>query len=153
VRRNVDPGSFVQNATTGASEVLIAIARTDLLTVTAAFPDNAAPLIAEDTPVEVVLDDFPDAAITARVSRFSPSIRNNDRTMRVEVDRFNGTPAEHQRFAAHTVAVALAPLADGGPLAAAASAAWSQSTLWGQRKSASDSLPPPALTGTASPRR
>jgi len=39
VKRMVDPCSFVQNATTGASDLLISVSRVDLVTVSAKFPD------------------------------------------------------------------------------------------------------------------
>src|SRR5438128_5099099 len=39
VRREVDLGTFVQNATTGASDPLLSIARTDIVTVAAKLPD------------------------------------------------------------------------------------------------------------------
>ncbi len=92
VRRNVDPGSFVQNATTGASETLVSIARIDLLTVVAQFPDNAAPYIVQGTPAVIQISDVSGAAIFSKVTRLSPTIQNSDRTMRVEIDLFNGGP-------------------------------------------------------------
>lgn len=100
VRRTVDPGSFVQNATTGASEVLISLARVDLVTVAARFPDAVAPLVAPNTPAVVQIDDLPGLTVPAVVTRFAPSVQNADRTMRVEVDLFNGDDAEYQRLSA-----------------------------------------------------
>lgn len=100
VRRTVDPGSFVQNATTGTSEALISLARVDLVTVAARFPDAYAPLVSADTPAEVRVDGLPGVTIPAVVSRFAPSVQNADRTMRVEVDLFNGDDAGYQRMAA-----------------------------------------------------
>ncbi|MCU0702947.1 MAG: efflux RND transporter periplasmic adaptor subunit [Fimbriiglobus sp.] len=97
VRRTVDPGSFVQNATTGMSEPLISLARVDLVTVAARFPDAYAPLVMADTPAIVQVDDLPGLTITAKVTRFAPSVQNADRTMRVEVDLFNGDEAEFRR--------------------------------------------------------
>lgn len=96
VRRAVDPGSFVQNATTGASETLISIARMDIVTVTAKFPDSVAPSIAVGTPATVQIDDLPDVTIAARVTRFAPSVQNADHTMRVEIDLFNGSEEEYR---------------------------------------------------------
>jgi HlyD family secretion protein len=100
VRRTVDPGSFVQNATTGSSEVLISLARVDLVTVAARFPDAYAPLVSADTPAEVRVDGLPGVTIGATVTRFAPSVQNADRTMRVEVDLFNGEDADYQRMTA-----------------------------------------------------
>lgn len=95
VKRNVDPGSFVQNATSGMSEPLVSISRVDLVTVSSRFPDSAAPYLAVGTPAVVHVDDLPGVTIPAKVTRFSPSIQNSDRTMRVEVDLFNGSETEY----------------------------------------------------------
>lgn len=155
VDRKVDPGSFVQNATTGRSDVLISVARSDLLTVSAFFPDNAAPFIEEGTPALIELDDFPDAAISAHVSRCPCAIRNSDRTMQVEVDLYNGTRREFDRLAQRTVTAALTPLSASCPLGIGGITYLSQDVLWGQRKSTADQLPPPVLTETPgrTPRR
>lgn len=98
VRRTVDPGSFVQNATTGTSEPLISIAKVDLVTVSAKFPDAVAPSIAEKMPALVTVNDMPGVSIPATVTRFAPSVQNADRTMRVEVDLFNGSEEEYLRL-------------------------------------------------------
>lgn len=100
VRRTVDPGSFVQNATTGNSEALISLARVDVVTVAARFPDAYASLVAPDTPAEVRVDGLPGVTIPAVVTRYAPSVQNADRTMRVEVDLFNGDDAGYQRITA-----------------------------------------------------
>lgn len=84
--RNVDPGSFVQNATTGQSEVLISVARTDMVTIVARIPDNAAPFITRETEMSFDITELPGVTVAGHVTRFSPSIQNKDRTMRVEVD-------------------------------------------------------------------
>lgn len=96
VRRNVDPGSFVQNATTGSSETLIAVARLDLVTVSAKFPDNVAALVNEKTMASIQFADLPGLNVTSKITRFSPTVLNADRTMRVEIDLFNGTESEYQ---------------------------------------------------------
>src|SRR5262249_53955109 len=144
-RRAVGPGSFVQNASTGQSETLICVARTDLVTVFANFPDNAAPFIRAGLPATIELDDMPDVAISARVTRFSPAIRSSDRTMRVEVDLFNGDADEYAPFAARTVSANLAPLTATCPLAAMALTATGRESLPGARKSPRDPLPSPAF--------
>lgn len=97
VRRWVDLGSFVPNATTGVSEPLISVSRVDLVTVIAKFTDDAAPFISKDTPCVVQIDDLPGVTIGCKVTRFSPSIQDTDRTVRVEVDLFNGDEAEYER--------------------------------------------------------
>jgi multidrug resistance efflux pump len=98
VRRTVDPGSFVQNATTGASEALISLARVDIVTVSAKFPDTVAPSIGVTTAAVVQIDDLPGVTIPAAISRYAPSVQNADHTMRVEVDLFNGDEDEYQRI-------------------------------------------------------
>lgn len=98
VRRNVDPGSFIQNATTGTSESLISISRIDLVTVAAQFPDNCAPYLAADVTAVIKVSDIPGLTVTTRISRFSPNIQPTDRTVRVEIDLFNGGPREFREF-------------------------------------------------------
>jgi multidrug resistance efflux pump len=147
VRRDVDPGSFVQNATTGHSEPLISIARTDLVTVSAKFPDNVAMFIQQFTPATIELDDLPNAAITAWVTRYSPSIRNSDRTMSVEIDLFNGTQLEFERFAARSVSAALTPLGGGSSLGVIAAQSVAQEFLSTSRKGANDGMPAAAFSG------
>jgi multidrug efflux pump subunit AcrA (membrane-fusion protein) len=98
VRRTVDPGSFVQNATTGTSESLISIAKVDIVTISAKFPDTVAPSIHEQVPAVVEIDDLPGLTISAKVSRFAPTVQNADRTMRVEIDLFNGSEDEYQQL-------------------------------------------------------
>jgi len=99
VRRTVDPGSFVQNATTGTSEALISVAKVDVVSVTAKFPDAIAPSVALDTPAIVTIDDLPGVSIAAAVTRFAPTVQNADRTMRVEIDLFNGDDEEFRHLA------------------------------------------------------
>ena len=99
VRRAVDPGSFVQNATTGTSDALLSIAKVDVVTVVAKFPDSVAPSIDLKTAAIVTVDDLPGVSIPAVVTRFAPTVQNADRTMRVEVDLFNGDEGEYRRLA------------------------------------------------------
>jgi multidrug resistance efflux pump len=143
--RRVDPGSFVQNASTGQSETLISVGRTDLVTVVADFPDNAAPFIRDGIPATIELDDLPDVAITGKVTRHSPAVRASDRTMRVEVDLFNGNPDEFAPFAAKALSANLAPLIAPCPLAAVGLAAAGHESLPGPRKGPRDPIPPPAF--------
>jgi len=99
VRRTVDPGSFVQNATTGTSEALISVAKVDVVSVTAKFPDAIAPSVDLNTPAIVTIDDLPGVSIAAAVTRFAPTVQNADRTMRVEIDLFNGDDEEFRHLA------------------------------------------------------
>jgi multidrug resistance efflux pump len=98
-RRKVDPGSFVQNATTHP-DGLLTIARTDLVTVYMKVPDTYAPLVRPDSEAIIQMSSLPGMVIHARVTRFSPSLETpeHDRTMRVEVDLFNGPTANYPAF-------------------------------------------------------
>jgi multidrug resistance efflux pump len=116
VARNVVEGSFVQNASTGQTEPMITLARTDIVTVVMKVPDNFAPYVGRDTEAEMEFDDLPGLTIHGKVTRYSRSIRNRDRTMRVEVDLWNDTPAKYDRFAARCVGNWLSPLGAAGPL-------------------------------------
>ena len=120
VKRSVDPGMFVQNATTGASEPLVTLARIDLVTVAMKLPDVAAPYISLDTDVEVTFPDRPELKVHGKVTRFSPAIDGQDKTMRVEVDVFNGPRAEFEQFLSQTYAEAMAPIGPGNGLGVAA---------------------------------
>jgi multidrug efflux pump subunit AcrA (membrane-fusion protein) len=114
-RRTVNVGDFVQNASTGSSEPVMRVARTDLVTVVMRVPDNAAPYVALDTEAVMQFDGMPGVELRGTVSRFARSIRGEDRTMRVEVDVFNGTRVQYERFLAKNVGGWLAPLAARGP--------------------------------------
>lgn len=109
-QRAVDPGSFVQNGTTGRTGPLLTVERTDIVTVYAKIPDPYAPYISRDTEALIEMTELPGQLIHGKVTRFAPSLNASDRTMRVEVDLFNGGPAAYRRFTARAVADFLAPL-------------------------------------------
>ncbi|HJZ92797.1 MAG TPA: efflux RND transporter periplasmic adaptor subunit [Gemmataceae bacterium] len=121
-KRSVDPGMFVQNATTGPTEALVTLARIDLVTVVMKLPDAAAPYISLDTDVEVSFLDRPELKLHGRVTRFSPVIDGQDKNMRVEVDVFNGPRSEFEQFLSQTYAEVIAPLGPGNGIGAAAAA-------------------------------
>ncbi len=100
-RRRVDPGSFVQNAATHP-DGLLTVARTDIVTVYMKVPDNFAPLVTKNSEAIIQMSSLPGMIIRARVTRFSPSLETpeHDRTMRVEVDLFNGSAAAFVAFLA-----------------------------------------------------
>ena len=116
VGRNVSEGTFVQNASTAHTEPMITLARTDIVTVVMKVPDNFAPYVTRETEAVLQFDELPGVEMHGRVTRFSPSIRNRDRTMRVEVDLWNDTPDQFNLFAAKCVDTWLSPLAARGPL-------------------------------------
>jgi multidrug resistance efflux pump len=103
-RRNVSvgPGFFVQNAATAHSESLLRVERTDIVTVYMQVPDIYASYVNQDTNLTIEMSELPGVQIQGKVTRFTPSLQTpaHDRTMRVEVDLFNGTDEDYQRFLA-----------------------------------------------------
>lgn len=116
IKRNVDPGMFVQNASTGSSESLVTVARVDMVTVSMKMPDVGAPFISRNTEVEATFDQLPGLTVRGKVTRYSPAIDVTDRTMRVELDIFNGTRTEFTAFLADAHAEALTPFGGGNGL-------------------------------------
>ena len=100
VRRMVDPGSLVSNSSTGHSDALLTLERTDILTIYANFPDVYAPYITKGTAVQLDMSELPGVTIGGKITRFAPTLQNptGDRTMRVEVDLYNGTTEEYGQF-------------------------------------------------------
>jgi multidrug resistance efflux pump len=100
VRRMVDPGRLVANSSSGHSEPLLRLQRTDILTVVANFPDVYAPSIGRGTEAELTLSDLPGVTVRGKVTRFAPTLQtqSNDQTMEVQVDLYVGTEADYQRF-------------------------------------------------------
>ncbi|HEX4588350.1 MAG TPA: efflux RND transporter periplasmic adaptor subunit [Gemmataceae bacterium] len=144
-RRDVDLGAFVQNATASATKPLLTVERTDIVTVIARLPDNIAPLVTRDTRVLLTLDQMPGVQLEGRVTRFAPSVQNEDRTMQVEVDLFNRGKTGFARFLSQYFACQLA--ASGGvlPLDTLLLAAAGRDELVPRLRSVSDPLPIPPL--------
>ena len=150
LKRKVDVGTFVQNASTGQSEPILTIARTDIVTVVTKVPDHAAPFVTRATEALIQIDELPGVVIRGRVTRFSPSIENNDRTMRVEVDLFNDTPQRYDRFRARGVATWLAGMAADSPLTLTPILAGSRDAWSTESRSRRDPLPLlPTVSGAA----
>ena len=97
--RNVGPGSFVQNATTGNAEALLTVERTDIVTVYTRIPNTYAPYVETGTEALIEMTECPGQLIHAKVTRFPQSL-GGDRRMRVEVDLYNGSDEEYQAFVA-----------------------------------------------------
>jgi hypothetical protein len=95
IKRNVDPGDFVQNSATGQVRPILSVVRTDIMTVVMKLPDTYAPFVTDGTDAIIRL---PSRLIKAKVTRFSRSIHPQDRTMRIEIDLYNGSWAEYQQF-------------------------------------------------------
>jgi multidrug resistance efflux pump len=100
--RKVNPGSFVRSSATGEGEPLLTLERSDIVTVGMALPDNYAPFVEAGTQAQIEMSELPGLVIRGQVSRFAPSLINsaNDRTMRVELDLWNGKPADFAKFIA-----------------------------------------------------
>jgi HlyD family secretion protein len=99
-RRNVDPGTFVHNAATAHSDPLLTVVRDDIVTVYMKVPDTYANFVTGDTEATIQMNSLPGVEIRGKVTRFAPSIDNpeHDRTMRVEVDLYNGSTAQYKEF-------------------------------------------------------
>jgi multidrug resistance efflux pump len=102
VNRHISPGSFVQNASTGYPTPLVTLERTDIVTVVMRVPDNVAPFVKAGMEATLELDALPGVKIQGRVTRLAPSLEttDRDRTMRVEVDLWNGPPSQFPAFLA-----------------------------------------------------
>ncbi len=102
VARHIDPGSFVQNASTGRPSPLLTLQRADIVTVVMRVPDNYASYINPGTQAVIELDDLPGLKVLGKVTRFAPSLVTSahDMTMRVEVDLWNDAPEKYQPFLA-----------------------------------------------------
>lgn len=100
VRRMVDPGAFVANSSSGHSDPLIRLQRTDILTIDAKFPDVYAPYITRGTEARLTLTELPGVVVKGKVTRAAPTLQtdSSDRTMDVQLDLFVGTDANYQAF-------------------------------------------------------
>jgi multidrug resistance efflux pump len=136
-QRSIDPGSFVQNAATARAEPLLTLARTDIVTVFMKVPDNFAPLVSKSIEAVIQMDALPGETIKGRVTRFSPSVASKDRTMRVEVDLYNGSLEQYRRFQQRYVSTFLRPVGAAQPLNAVTLWAWTRMTWRQHRKGAS----------------
>ncbi len=98
--RKVNPGSFVQNASTGKPTAILALERTDIVTVVMRVPDNVAPFVTAGTEAIIELDSLPGIKIRGKVTRFAPSLETeaHDRTMPIEVDLWNLEPSKYKEF-------------------------------------------------------
>lgn len=98
VRRNVDPGFFVQNAGSGHATPLLVIQRNDIVTVVIRVPDNYAPYVTPNTEAIFETPSLPGVKIHGKVTRYPQSLvtPENDRTMLVEVDLWNRSAHEFE---------------------------------------------------------
>jgi multidrug efflux pump subunit AcrA (membrane-fusion protein) len=102
-RRNINPGGFVHNAsTTSVAEPLLRVERTDIVTVYMKVPDRYVDFIDPSTEAIIEMNALPGYRIRGKVTRYSDSLQNEekDRTMRVEVDLYNGSRQAYEKFLA-----------------------------------------------------
>jgi multidrug resistance efflux pump len=100
--RTTDPGRFVSAGFSGSTDPLVTVARTDLVTVAAKVPDNAAPFISLETEAVVEFAQLPGVTVRGPITRYSQAIDPSDQTMRVEVDVYNGSLADYRAMLARS---------------------------------------------------
>jgi membrane fusion protein (multidrug efflux system) len=153
IQRSVDPGDFVQNATTGSPEPLLTVARTDAVTVFMKVPNNFAPLVTKNIDAVIQMNELPGEEIKGKVTRFSPSVQNKDRTMRVEVDLYNRGEQDYLKFVQKGLATFLTPITAWYPVEAAALTGAARIS-WGQHKKGTEAFPLfPKVTGESTSRQ
>ena len=105
VERLVNPGDTVQDATRGSPTSMLILERKDIVTVAMQLPDNYAPFVTAGTEAIIEFPTLPGLKIHGKVTRYSDSLRSpqNDRSMRVEVDLWNGTQEAYDKFMADPV--------------------------------------------------
>lgn len=129
--RYADPGTFVKDASSSGGSPILGVMRTDIVTIHAKLPDNFAPLLGPDTVGVVVMDELPGRPIKAKITRYSSMIDGKDRTLRLELDVYNGTRAGFNELIARGVGLELATASPSSPLSvlavfAAGRATWAK---------------------------
>ena len=71
VARKVDPGAFVQNASTGNPTPMLRVVRTDWVTVVTWIPEKESPWVSKNTEAVVRLDALGGREIRTKVTRYS----------------------------------------------------------------------------------
>ena len=90
VERKVDPGDFVQNASTGHPTPLLSVVRTDVMTAVMYVPEKSTPYVSKNTDAILRFDALGDRDIHAKVTRVSRWLQpDKSRDMRIEVDLEN----------------------------------------------------------------
>ena len=110
-RRSADPGTFVANPAVVPGVIpLVVVERTDILTVSMRVPEAFVARVGPRTEAELRLDAMPGKVLRFPLTRLASSLDPADRTLRVEVDLFNGTADEHRRFLERSKANQMADL-------------------------------------------
>lgn len=148
VRRSIDPGSFVKDATSSGGQPFMTLMRTDIVTIYTKLPDNYSPLVNDETVAAVTMDELPGKVIQCKVTRYASLIDGKDRTMRVEVDLYNGTRADYDRYVARGLATYFTAFAMPAPLETALSASAARSVWSANLKGRPELVPPyPTVSG------
>jgi multidrug efflux pump subunit AcrA (membrane-fusion protein) len=120
VARHVDPGTFVQNASTGKPTPVLNVVRTDIVTAVMWVPEKDAPYVRRNTEAILRFDALGDQPIQARITRLSHWLDpEKSRDMRVEVDLWNASEIMKPAAFDGALAGSLAPLGAAGPAEAA----------------------------------
>jgi len=97
--RSVDPGAFVTSAVLiPGTAPIMTVVRDDILTAGMRVPDTVAALISLDTEAEIKIDGGSTGPFRCTLTRIAPALSPADRTRRVEVDLWNGTPESFAAF-------------------------------------------------------
>jgi len=100
-QRNIAPGGFVHNASgASSSKPLLRVERIDIVTVYMKVPDKYVSFVNENTDAIIQMNALPGYVIRGKVTRYSNSLHTEekDRTMRVEVDLYNGSRQDYDKF-------------------------------------------------------
>lgn len=122
VARNVDPGSFVQNATSARTQPFLSLVRIDKVTVAMQVPESAAPYVTSQTQAQISIETDagkPIRNLRGTVTRFSPFLdADRGRTMRLEVDLYNPPERGYRRSVTRALTAMMGTLGATSPLEA-----------------------------------
>lgn len=101
--RSVDPGTFVPSAAIVPSAIpLLVVERHDIVTVSMKVPEAFVAYVEPNTEAEISLNSLPDQVFKCRLTRLAPSLSITDRTLRVEVDMYNGNREDYDDLVAES---------------------------------------------------
>src|SRR6266850_80 len=85
-KRTVDPGAFIPTATSGSAQNAAIVTLTDLnrVRLQVAVPELESSLIATDQPVKLTVDGLPGRNFDGKITRFSYSLDDQNKTMLAE---------------------------------------------------------------------
>lgn len=113
--RTVDPGSFVQNATTAKTLPMLTLMRCDMVTVVMMVPERSAGFVKAGADVSIYVEVEPGKNVKnlkGTVTRFSPYLDpEKGRTLRAEVDLYNPPELGFKKSCAKGSSAYLFPMA------------------------------------------